>query len=177
MDSIDKLLAELKTEYTEPKTTPPQNNLTPLKSVSPTIKSDVFIDKLLSEVQADLAENKTAYIQSKPTEPQNNLQTIQFVHLPDTKSDVFVNNLLADVQADILAKDAAVALQKQEELTQEKIHQEKLQAKQKAALEKPAKQWLAKLDPLSSEGLWFERFAESYPHKLAAAIDYLQTNS
>ena len=85
--------------------------------------------------------------------------------------------LLADVQADILAKDAAEALQKQEELTQEKIHQEKLQAKQKAALEKTAKQWLAKLDPLSSEGLWFERFAESYPHKLAAAIDYLQTNS
>ena len=130
MDSIDKLLAELKTEYTEPKTTAPENNLTPVKSVSPTIKSDVFIDKLLSEVQAD-----------------------------------------------ILAKDAAEALQKQEELTQEKIHQEKLQAKQKAALEKPAKQWLAKLDPLSSEGLWFERFAESYPHKLAAAIDYLQTNS
>ena len=130
MDSIDKLLAELKTEYTEPKTTPQQNNLTPVKSVSPTIKSDVFIDKLLAEVQAD-----------------------------------------------ILAKDAAEALQKQEELTQEKIHQEKLQAKQKAALEKPAKQWLAKLDPLSSEGLWFERFAESYPHKLAAAIDYLQTNS
>ncbi|OBQ41713.1 MAG: hypothetical protein AN485_01500 [Anabaena sp. MDT14b] len=111
------------------------------------------MDKLLSEVQADLAENKTAYIQSKPTEPQNNLQTIQFVHLPDTKSDVFVNNLLADVQADILAKDAAVALQKQEELTQEKIRQEKLQAKQKAALEKHAKQWLAKLDPLSSEGI------------------------
>ncbi|MDB9451126.1 salt stress protein, Slr1339 family [Dolichospermum circinale] len=130
MDSIDKLLAELKTEYTEPKTTPQQNNLTPVKSVSPTIKSDVFIDKLLAEVQAD-----------------------------------------------ILAKDAAEALQKQEELTQEKIRQEKLQAKQKAALEKPAKQWLAKLDPLSSEGLWFERFAESYPHKLAAAIDYLQTNS
>ena len=177
MDSIDKLLAELKTEYTEPKTTPPQNNLTPVKLISSTKKSDVFIDNLLSEVQADLAENKTVYIQSKPTEPQNNLPPLQFVHLPDTKSDVFVNNLLADVQADILAKDAAEQLRKQEELTQEKIHQEKLQAKQREALQKPAKQWLAKLDPLSSEGIWFEKFAEGYPHKLAAAIDYLQTNS
>ena len=177
MDSIDKLLAELETEYTEPKTTPPQNNLTPVKSVLPTIKSDVFIDKLLSEVQADLAENKTEHIQYNPTKPQNHLLPIQFVHSPTAKSDVFVNNLLADVQADILAKDAAEQLRKQEELTQEKILQEKLQAKQREALQKPAKKWLAKLDPLSSEGMWFERFAEGYPDKLTAAIDYLQTNS
>ncbi|BAZ84219.1 salt stress protein, Slr1339 family [Dolichospermum compactum] len=177
MDSIDKLLAELKTEYTEPKTTPPQNNLTPVKLISSTTKSDVLIDNLLSEVQADLAENKTEYVQSNPTKPQNRLSPIQFVHAPDSKSDVFINDLLADVQADILAKDAAEALQKQEELTQEKIRQEKLQVKQKEALQKSAKQWLAKLDPLSSEGMWFEKFAEGYPNKLAAAIDYLQSNS
>ncbi|WP_371418245.1 salt stress protein, Slr1339 family, partial [Anabaena sp. UHCC 0253] len=84
---------------------------------------------------------------------------------------------LADVQSDLAAKDAAEELRKQEELIQEKIRQEKLKAKQRQALEKPAKKWLAKLDPLSSEGLWFEKFAESYPDKLAAAIDYLQTNS
>lgn len=177
MDSIDKLLAELETEYTEPKTTPPQNNLTPVKSVLSTIKSDVFIDKLLSEVQADLAENKTEYIPDKPAVPQNRLSPIQFFDSSATKSDVFVNNLLADVQADILAKDAAEQLRKQEELKQEKILQEKLQAKQREALQKPAKKWLAKLDPLSSEGIWFERFAEGYPDKLTAAIDYLQTNS
>nr|WP_174783729.1 hypothetical protein [Dolichospermum sp. UHCC 0259] len=145
--------------------------------ISQIIKSDVFIDNLLSEVQADLAENKTEYIPNKPTGQENRLSPIQFVHAPDTKSDVFVNNLLADVQADILAKDAAIALQKQEELTQEKIRQEKLQVKQKEALQKSAKQWLAKLDPLSSEGIWFEKFAEGYPSKLVAAIDYLQTNS
>jgi hypothetical protein len=74
MDAIDKLLAELKTEYIEAKTPPAQNNLTPVKLISPTIKSDVFTDNLLSKVKAD-----------------------------------------------ILAKDAAVALQKQEELTQEKF--------------------------------------------------------
>jgi len=130
MDSIDKLLAELKTEYTEPKITPKQNNLTPVKLVLPVTKSDGLIDQLLANVQADFAE-----------------------------------------------KDAAEELRKQEELVQEKIRQEKLQAKQREALEKPAKEWLAKLDPLSSEGLWFERFAEGYPDKLAAAIDYLQTNS
>ena len=124
-----------------------------------------------------MAENKTEHIQYNPTKPQNHLLPIQFVHSPTAKSDVFVNNLLADVQADILAKDAAEQLRKQEELTQEKILQEKLQAKQREALQKPAKKWLAKLDPLSSEGMWFEKFAEGYPDKLTAAIDYLQTNS
>ncbi len=174
MDSIDKLLAEIKTEYTEPKTTATQVNLPPIDVVYPTTKSDVLIDKLLSEVQADFAENKPEYTQYKPT---NNLSPIQFVQSPATKSDGFIDNLLADVQADFLEKDAAEELRKQEELVQEKIRQEKLKAKRKAALQKPAKAWLAKLDPLSSEGLWFERFAEGYPDKLAAAIDYLQTNS
>ena len=130
MDAIDKLLAQVKTEHTEPKNTPPQANSNPVKLVLSTNKSDVLIDKLLS-----------------------------------------------DVQADFLEKDAAEALRKQEELIREKIRQEKLKAKQREALEKPAQEWLAKLDPLSSEGLWFERFAQGYPSKLAAAIDYLQTNS
>ncbi len=177
MDSIDKLLAEIKTEYTEPKTPLPENNSTPVKLVSPTTKSDVLIDKLLSEVQTDLAKNKTEYIQSQSPEKHNNLSPIQFIHSPATKSDVFIDNLLVDVQADIFKQDAAEALRKQEELTQGKIRQEKLQAKQREALQKPAKQWLSKLDPLSSEGLWFEKFAQGYPNKLAAAMDYLQANS
>ncbi len=33
--------------------------------------------------------------------------------------------------------------------------------------------WLKTLDPLSSEGLWFEQFATKYPSKIAAAVDYL----
>ncbi|MTJ06270.1 salt stress protein, Slr1339 family [Anabaena sp. UHCC 0204] len=137
------------------------------------------MDNLLSEVQADFAEaeTKTEHISYQPTVPQTNLNSIQFVNSTTTKSDVVIDNLLADVQSDLAAKDAAEELRKQEELIQEKIRQEKLKAKQRQALEKPAKKWLAKLDPLSSEGLWFEKFAESYPDKLAAAIDYLQTNS
>lgn len=173
MDSIDKLLAEVKTEHTEPKNTPPQANSNPVKLVLSTNKSDVLIDKLLSDVQADFSEAKTEYTQSKS---RNNLPQIQ-LNSPTLKSDGFIDNLLSDVQADFLEKDAAEALRKQEELIQEKIRQEKLKAKQREALEKPAKEWLAKLDPLSSEGLWFETFAQGYPGKLPAAIDYLQTNS
>ncbi len=37
-----------------------------------------------------------------------------------------------------------------------------------------AKQWLDQLEAYSEEGMWFEQFAESYPSRLDAAIDYLK---
>ncbi|MEH2329684.1 salt stress protein, Slr1339 family [Nostoc sp.] len=130
MDSIDKLLAELQTEYKEVK---PQQQ--PSKSV--TAKS---------------------FISSSP------------------KSASLMDNLLAEVKADFAQEDAAIELKRQQELEQERIRQEQLKAKQLEALKVQAKEWLAKVDPLSSEGLWFERFAESYPSKLEAAIEYLRSN-
>jgi len=87
-----------------------------------------------------------------------------------------MDNLLAEVQADIAAEDAAEELRKQQELEQERLRQEQIKAKQREALKQQAQNWLEKLDPFSPEGLWFERFAESYPSKLEAAIEYLQSN-
>ncbi|MBH8561832.1 hypothetical protein I8748_06520, partial [Nostoc sp. CENA67] len=80
------------------------------------------------------------------------------------------------VKADFATQDAALELQKQQELEQERIRQQQIKAKQLEALKKQAKEWLEKLDPFSPEGLWFERFSESYPSKLEAAIEYLQNN-
>jgi hypothetical protein len=127
MDSIDKLLAELQAEYTEPK---PQQPITPAKTFSTSLpKSNSLIDSLLSEVKADFVE-----------------------------------------------KDHAEQLKKNQEIEQEKIRQAQIKAQQLESLKKQANEWLSKLDPFSSEGLWFERFAEAYPSKLEAAVDYLQTN-
>ncbi|MFM7365564.1 MAG: salt stress protein, Slr1339 family [Cuspidothrix sp.] len=167
MDAIDKLLAEIKTEYKEPQENP--------KMDLPVTKADVLIDNLLSDVQGEVAENKISDVQYQSTSYYH-LPPIEFIHSPANKSDVFIDNLLADVKADIAEQEAIEHQRKQEELVQEKIRQEKIKNEQRKALEKPAKEWLTQLDPLSSEGLWFERFAESYPDKLAAAIDYLQTN-
>ncbi len=130
MDSIDKLLAELQTEYKEekPKQQPPK---------STTAKS---------------------FIPSSP------------------KSGSLMDNILAEVKADFAEKDAAEELKRQQELEQERIRQQQLKAKQLEALKVQAKEWLGKIDPLSPEGLWFERFAESYPSKLEAAIEYLLNN-
>lgn len=128
MDSIDKLLAQLKTEYDDDKLPQPQPNVG--KSFSP---------------------------------------------IP-TKSTSLMDNLLAEVQADFVAQDVADELRKQQELEQKRIQQEQIKAKQLAGLKSQAKDWLAKLDPLSTEGLWFESFAQGYPSKLEAAIEYLQSN-
>ncbi|MEH2441582.1 salt stress protein, Slr1339 family [Nostoc sp.] len=127
------------------------------------------IDKLLAELQSEYKEVQPKQQQSKSTTAKSFIPS-------SPKSASFMDNLLAEVKADFAEEDAAIELKKQQELEQERICQEKLKAKQLEVLKVQAKQWLAKVDPLSSEGLWFERFAESYSSKLEAAIEYLRNN-
>ncbi|MFN6485105.1 MULTISPECIES: salt stress protein, Slr1339 family [unclassified Nostoc] len=126
------------------------------------------IDKLLAELQ-------TEYKEVQPQQQSKSATAKPFIP-SSPKSASFMDNLLAEVQADFAEEDAAIELKRQQELEQERIRQEQLKAKQLEALKVEAKEWLAKVDPLSSEGLWFERFAESYPSKLEAAIEYLRNN-
>jgi hypothetical protein len=126
------------------------------------------IDKLLAELQ-------TEYKQVQPQQQPKSATAKSFIS-SSPKSASFMDNLLAEVKADFAEEDAAIELKKQQELEQERIRQEQLKAKQLEALKVEAKEWLAKVDPFSSEGLWFERFAESYSSKLEAAIEYLRSN-
>jgi hypothetical protein len=126
------------------------------------------IDKLLAELQ-------TEYKQVQPQQQPKSATAKSFIS-SSPKSASFMDNLLAEVKADFAEEDAAIELKKQQELEQERIRQEQLKAKQLEALKVQAKEWLAKVDPFSSEGLWFERFAESYSSKLEAAIEYLRSN-
>ncbi|MEH2305226.1 salt stress protein, Slr1339 family [Nostoc sp.] len=127
------------------------------------------IDKLLAELQTEYKEVQPQQQQSKSTTAKSFIPS-------SPKSASFMDNILAEVKANFAEEDAAIELKKQQELEQERIRQEKLKAKQLEGLKIQAKEWLAKVDPLSSEGLWFERFAESYPSKLEAAIEYLRSN-
>jgi hypothetical protein len=128
------------------------------------------IDKLLAEIKAEYEEVKPEQKQQQP-QPKAAKSFVQ----PPSKSASLIDNLLAEVQADFAEKDATEELRKQQELQQKRIQQEQLKAKQREELQQKAKDWLAKLDPFSPEGLWFERFAEAYPSKIEAAIEYLQT--
>jgi hypothetical protein len=130
----------------------------------------------MDDIEKLLAELQTEYKQAKPTQqqPQQNIAKPSIPASP--KSLSLIDSLLDEVKADFSQRDQVEELRRQEELQQERIRQQQLQAKQLEALNNSAKEWLDKLDPFSPEGLWFERFAEGYPSKLAAAIEYLRNN-
>lgn len=152
MDSIDKLLAQIKAESQEPTVKPHLPN--------PVTTNDAAIDSLLEQVEGD---------RKPPTTPQSaNIKRSQ------PASDSALDSLLSQVKADYQAQDKIEAQQKQQQIQAQQLQQQQQRQKQLEALKVQAQAWLEKLDPLSSEGLWFERFAEGYPTKLAAAIEYLQ---
>ncbi|NJM69930.1 MAG: DUF342 domain-containing protein [Scytonema sp. RU_4_4] len=127
------------------------------------------LDKLLAELKAE-------YEEQKPQQHQLKANSIKPVNKLQPKSESLIDNLLAKVKADFEQKDLAEKLQRQQELEQERMKQEQLKAKKLEELTKQAQNWLVKLDPFSLEGLWFEKFAEGYPSKLKAAIEYLQNS-
>ncbi|MEA5595019.1 salt stress protein, Slr1339 family [Rivularia sp. UHCC 0363] len=135
MDSIDKLLSELKAEYDKP--------ATPARKIE------------------EVEKTKKVKLDSTPS----------FLSLP-VKEDA-VDSILSQVKQDFEQKQLLEDIQKQQEVEEEKIRQEQLKAKQLETLKKQAKEWLEKLEPLSTEGLWFESFAKSYDSQLEAAIEYL----
>lgn len=135
MDSIDKLLAQLKAEYTEPAAAPPPQPPAPAAPIAP-----------------------------PPTSPPLRKSTAAFDP---------IDNLLSEVKAGYAEQDVAAELARQEQLQAEQRRQAQLLEQRRAAIAPQAKAWLSKLDPLSTEGLWFEQFSHNYPSKLEAAIDYL----
>ncbi|KST65068.1 salt stress protein, Slr1339 family [Mastigocoleus testarum] len=152
MDPIEKLLAELKSEYN--RTSPPKEE-----------------NEDTDECQK--LQSKTIRGTSKFA---NSPITKQSPISPDFNQSDPMDRLLSDVKADFEQKDLERDLQIQRELEQQRLEQEKFQAKQQELLQKRAQDWLSKLDTLSYEGLWFEKFAQGYSSKLAAAIEYLQAN-
>jgi len=81
--------------------------------------------------------------------------------------------LLAEVKGQYETQDAAVQEVQRQQLAAEQQRQAQLQQARRAAVSRTAETWLKNLDPLSTEGLWFNQFAEKYTSKLEAAIDYL----
>jgi multidrug efflux pump subunit AcrA (membrane-fusion protein) len=127
------------------------------------------LDKLLDELKAEYDQGK-----SPGSQPQKN--TAKSSTPPPPKSLSLEDSLLAQVRADFAEQDALAELQKQQAIEQEQIRQAEMQAQRLAALQGEAQAWLKTLDPFSSEGLWFARFAEGYPSKLEAAMEYLLNN-
>ncbi|MGK7945367.1 MAG: hypothetical protein AB4058_12940 [Microcystaceae cyanobacterium] len=111
-----------------------------------------------SEAQDDFQGIRQSQQQKKQTLVEEQEQT------PDVTDDL-LTNLKAQHQTP-KKKDYNVNVKEIRQTEQEK--QQKIKR-----LTKQATLWLDKLDPYSDEGFWFGKFAESYPSRLDAAIEYL----
>lgn len=124
------------------------------------------IDDLLAQVKAE-------YDKPAAQQPQQKIQTEQFEQQQLQRTSP-IDSLLAQVKADYQQHDQAEKLKIQQQLQEEQRQQEQIKQQKLAALKQKVIAWLKNLDPLSSEGIWFENFSKKYSSKLAAAIDYLQ---
>lgn len=124
------------------------------------------IDDLLAQVKAEY--------QAKPQDPSPTPPVPPAVSpVSDGVASPGVDRLLTELGDEYREKEKAEAQERQQRQEEEQSQQEHFQKLQRQALRRDAEAWLKKLDPLSGEGLWFGEFAEGYPSRLEAAIDYL----
>ncbi|HEY9780454.1 MAG TPA: hypothetical protein V6D09_09995 [Leptolyngbyaceae cyanobacterium] len=157
MDSIDKLLAQIKAEYKESdRQEQPKKQQIPVQPIEqPPPQTESSLDSLLNELEAKQGQIK----QQTSKAPKN---------------EASFNSLLSDIKADYEGRDRAEEQVRQEQLKAEELRKQKLKQQELEVLQQQATTWLKKLEPLSTEGSWFEKFAENYSSKLEAAIVYLQ---
>lgn len=144
MESIDRLLAELKAEYQEKDKPAEMKTPPPLKA-------------------AQKAEPPAKQTYQAPAPPKTK-----------NLSPLYEGSLIAELKREYEERDRAEELKRQQQLQEEKRRQQQLIEQQRQKLTLAAQAWLKELDPLSDEGLWFEALADKYPSRLEAAIDYLQ---
>lgn len=158
MDSIDKLLAQIKAEYQE--SNPPEQlkkQQIPVQPINqPLPQKESSLDSLLSELEVEPVQIK-----------QQQIPKAQ-------KNEASLNSLLSDIKADYEDRDRAEEQLRQKQLKAEELRKQQLKQQELEGLKRQAIAWLKKLEPLSTEGLWLEKFAENYSSKLEAAIVYLQ---
>lgn len=127
------------------------------------------IDRLLAQVKSEY--------ETLPNQ-QLNIQPPQVKEFKQSASKPIseIDSLLTELKDDYEQKDRVEEQLKQQQIKAEELRQKQLQQQQLEELTSCAKAWLKKLDPLSTEGLWFENFAVKYQSKLAAAVDYLKSD-
>ncbi|MEG4495902.1 hypothetical protein QUB05_01320 [Microcoleus sp. F10-C6] len=155
MESIERLLGELKAEYQA------SQKIAELKSQAsvqaqapsnPTFKTS-DINLYASPLDKDLAQIKAEY------EAQNKAQEV-----------ASVEPLKAEHEAQNKAQEVASLAPQQAE----KVGAPQLDVQTHRQKVRQAQVWLKKLDKNSDEGYWFDQFAFKYSSRIDAAIDYLQ---
>ena len=161
MESIDRLLGELKAEYqasqkiAELKSQPPMQAEQPLPPVEVPSNQTFKISDLnlyAGTLDKDLAQIKAEY------EAQNKAQEV--ASPKPIKVEDEVQNKTQEVISLEQRPAEKVIVQLEVQTHRQKVRQ--------------AQVWLKKLDKTSDERYWFDQFAFKYSSRIDAAIDYLQ---
>jgi hypothetical protein len=187
MDSVDRLLAELKAKHDQqPQSQPLSGQPSP-----PTSQSDLSstappgsLDQLLSELQEDIKRSVRTNLSSQPSASKPQLASPKVTKTQGGEGRSLEDNALSQLKSQHKKQDRVEAFRREELRDAEYIrHQqerekqrrlEALRVQRRAQLTEQAKEWLKWLNPKSEEGLWFEEFACNYESRLEAAIDYLE---
>ncbi|MEG4816209.1 salt stress protein, Slr1339 family [Microcoleus sp. K5-D4] len=155
MESIERLLGELKAEYqasqkiAELKSQAPAQAQTPSNATFKTSDINLYA----SPLDKDLAQIKAEYESQNKAQEVASLQPLKAEHETQNKAQE-----VASLQPQPAEKVAEPQLDVQ-------THRQKV---------RQAQVWLKKLDKNSDEGYWFDQFAFKYSSRIDAAIDYLQ---
>jgi hypothetical protein len=188
MDSVDRLLAELKAKHDQqPQSQPLSEQPSPPASQSdlPATAPPRSLDQLLSELEEETKRSVRTNLSSQPCVSKPQLASPKVAKIQRGEGRSLEDKTLSQLQSQYKEQDRAEALRRERELRdaeyrrhqQEREKQRRLEAlrvQRRAQLTEQAKEWLKRLHPKSEEGLWFEEFACNYESRLEAAIEYLE---
>ncbi|MEG5032733.1 salt stress protein, Slr1339 family [Microcoleus sp. AT3-D2] len=162
MESIERLLGELKAEYQASQKNAELKSQTPVQAQAPVPQAAVpsnqtfktsDINLYAGSLDQDLAQIKAEY------EAQNKAQAV--ASQQPLKAEHEAPNKAQEVAAlELLPAEKVAGLQLDVQTHRQKVRQ--------------AQVWLKKLDKNSDEGYWFDQFAFKYSSRIDAAIEYLQ---
>ncbi len=161
-DDLDDLLRRIKSQHHEPPQPPADNDEDPFAQIkqqhrNQPKKQPAEPDSFIADYQQLKTQHQTKH-QHNTQPPKPNHPTIDpLEHLRHHHQQ---------------KQDTPTDLPRQN-VDEIRLAEQRRQQQQKQAIAQ-AKKWLNQLQPYSEEGMWFDQFAESYPSRLDAAIDYLK---
>ncbi len=177
-NSLDSILADFENQYKQKNVSGNNSgNSSDRVNNAPMNNNDPLIDSFVNELTQQKSKPPS---QIKSTNTDNNLDNLaqEFQQKgnqtkPKQKSSLTEESLNNIAQQFQQKREQDKQEQKTDNL--EYIRRQELEKQRRIKqLTRQAEVWLKNLDPYSDEGFWFEQFANSYPSKLEAAIEYLK---
>ncbi len=182
MESMDRLLAELKAEYQES-----QKKAAELKSLSVVQPEPLWQATAVLTGQAiltscknldfgnfdsDLAQLKAEYEKQDQAPEVAKQELVKAEDEVQNKASKLVKQEL--VKAEDEAQNPAQKIVKQEQQQVETVVHQQVPVRTHREKVRQAQVWLKNLSKDSDERFWFDQFAFKYSSRIDAAIDYLQ---